>query len=259
MLERSRHPVRWFMAAALLIILLTVAAMATPVLKGSAIRDFGGAKGAPVAVAFFSGDMGFDFGMSGKVGEAIARRGIPVIGFNSAKYFSKHHSRAEVDGIVADAIRLTLARSGARRIVLMGQSYGADMVATVAPDLPPDLKARLAAVAMIVPAQTVYFRADPLGFAYRGTPDAQPLEAIRRFDAAPLVCIYGLEEEDSLCPPLLDAGAHVTGLPGGHFLHHDSRRLSDTLLNQLQAADPTILMTGASVPVTASPSDSKSG
>lgn len=239
----SRSSRRGRLARVILLVLGAAAAMAlaAPTLEGGAVRDFGGPASAPVAIAFFSGDMGFRFGMSGKVGKGLAARAIPVIGFSSPRYFGQHRSRAEADRIVADAVRLTLARTGAQRVVLMGQSYGADIVATTAPDLPPDLRARLAAVAMIVPAQTVYFRADPLGFAYHGEPDARPLDALLRFDSAPLVCIYGLEEKDSLCPPLTGTGIHVAGLPGGHFLHHDADRLLVTLVTQLQAADPTIM------------------
>ena len=217
---------------------LAVMAAANPSslsLESSAVRDFGGHRGAPVAVAFFSGDMGFHFGMSGDLAQALADRGMPVIGFSSPKYFGRHRSRAEADAIVADAVRLTLARTGARRLVLVGQSYGADIIATVAADLPPELRARLAAVAMVVPAQSVYFRADPLGFAYRGTPDARPLDTIGRIDAGRLVCIYGVEEEDSLCPPLAARGVAVAGLPGGHFMHHDSDRVVATLLTLLHA------------------------
>lgn len=229
-----------FVAATLSAALLIIAAVAPSSLslERNAVRDFGGARNPSAAVAFFSGDMGFHFGMSGDVAQALAEKGVRVIGFSSPKYFGLRRTRAEATAIVAEAVRDTMKRTGARRVVLMGQSYGADIIATAAPDLPTDLRGRLAAVAMIVPSQSVYFRVDPLGFGYRGTPDARPLSAIRKLDGPPLVCIYGLEEEDSLCPPLTSTRrAHVTGLPGGHFMHHDSGRVVDTLLALLHSSD----------------------
>ncbi|WP_340265952.1 AcvB/VirJ family lysyl-phosphatidylglycerol hydrolase [Sphingobium mellinum] len=238
-MRNGAAPRRLWLWAVMLVGALAIVAAANPSslsLENNAVRDFGGRRNGPLAVAFFSGDMGFHFGMSGDLAERLAATGLPVIGFSSPKYFGQHRSRAEAGRIVADGLRLTLARTGARRVVLVGQSYGADIVATAASALPPDLRARLAAVAMVVPAQSVYFRADPLGFAYRGTPDARPLDTIGEIGARRLVCIYGLEEEDSLCPPLVALGAHVAGLPGGHYMHHDSSRVGDTLLALLRAS-----------------------
>ena len=137
-------------------------------------------------------------------------------------------------------MRETLARTGAKRVVLLGRSYGADIVATTTPDLPADLRARLSAVAMLVPGQSVYFRADPLGFAYMGTPDAKPLAALSAFKDAPLVCLYGTQEEDSLCPPLAKMGAHVLALPGGHFMKHQTAPVIAALLRELHAVEPAI-------------------
>lgn len=209
-------------------------------LERGAIRDFGGPKGAPIAVTFFSGDMGFRSGMNSKIAEALVERGIPVMGFSSIHYFERHRTREQADAIVADALRTTMARTGAQRVILLGRSYGADIVATTTPDLPSDLRSHISAVALLVPGQSVYFRADPLGLAYLGTPDAKPLAALSAFKGAPIVCIYGEEEDDSLCPPLAEAGANVQALPGGHFLKHDNVRVISTLVNALHAAVPAI-------------------
>ncbi len=209
-------------------------------LERGAIRDFGGPKNAPIAVTFFSGDMGFRSGMNSKIAEALVARGIPVMGFSSIHYFERHRTRAEADAIVTNALRQTMARTGTQRVILLGRSYGADIVATVTPDLPADLRSHVAAVALLVPGQSVYFRADPLGIAYLGKPDAKPLATLSAFRDAPIVCIYGEEEDDSLCPPLADAGAHVQALPGGHFLKHDNDRVISSLMNELHAAVPAI-------------------
>lgn len=236
---RIGRPLLW--VSAFVLAAMATLVMGYPALAGDAVQDFGGRRGASTAIAFFSGDMGFSFGMSGKVAKGLAGDGVPVIGFSSPRYFAHRRTLDEANHIVADAVRLTIRRTGAKRIILMGQSYGADIVATTAPNLPIDVRDRLAGVVMIVPAQTVYFRSDPLGLAYHGEPDARPLDGIAHFHAAPLVCIYGVEEEDSLCPPLSGKSVHIVALPGGHFLHHDQDRLLSTLTAQLGAIDPKIL------------------
>lgn len=192
----------------------------------------------PVAAVFFSGDMGFHFGMGADVAGAIAARGVPVLGVSSPVVFARHRTRAETEAIVAGAIRMAMARTGAGRVLLMGQSYGADIVATAAPDLPPDLRSRIVAINLTVPARDVYFRADPSGLAYLGAPDARPLPAMRALDWAPVVCVYGLEEKDSLCPALKGTQARIIGLPGNHYLKRDPARLIAVTLAALRTAAP---------------------
>lgn len=190
-----------------------------------------------VAAVFLSGDMGFRFGMGEKVAAAIAAKGVPVVGVASPVVFAAHRSRTDADAVVAGAVRLALARTGASRVVLMGQSYGADILATTAPDLPPDLRTHILAIDLTVPARDVYFRADPVGLAYLGKPDARPLPAMRRIDWAPVVCVYGLEEKGSLCPSL-EGRAKVIGLTGDHYLNHDAPRLIGTTLRALHDVAP---------------------
>ncbi|KMS50511.1 type IV secretion protein VirJ [Novosphingobium barchaimii LL02] len=235
----------------LLLWLLVLAALAIAVTNAPALHLLGSepvrmfAASGPVragrprlAAVFLSGDMGFNFGMSAPIAQAVADRGIPVVGISSPVVFARHHSRGEAQAVVAGAIRLALSRTGAERILLMGQSYGADIIATAAPDLPPDLRARILAIDLTVPAQDVYFRADPSTLAYLGTPDARPLQALRGVRWAPVVCVYGREETDSLCPGMTGSGARVIGLPGNHHLDHDRAGVIAATLGALRAAVP---------------------
>lgn len=191
------------------------------------LGDFGRTR-TPLALVFFSGDMGLRFGMGPAVTQGLAHD-LPVMGVNSPALFGRHRTRAEVDAVVADAVREALARAHADRIVLVGQSFGSDMLATGLAALPPDLRAKVAAIVLVVPGRTVYFRADPTGFAYRGTPDSYAVDTIRTVSWAPLVCIYGRREPDSLCPLLDRPGVRRIALPGGHFLDNDRDRLIATI------------------------------
>jgi type IV secretory pathway VirJ component len=238
----SSRALRWIGGIALVAsaALLVVAAIAG-FFDRDPIRLFGdfGRGRVPVVALFFSGDLGLRFGMGPHVTQGLAVRGIPVMGVNSPTVFGRHRSRAEVDGLVADAVRGALARAHADRVVLIGQSFGSDVLGTGAARLPADLKSKVAAIVLVVPGQTVFFRADPTSLAYRGTPDAQALDAARTLSWAPLTCIYGARETDSLCP-LLAAPVKRIALPGGHFLDNDPRRLIATILGALRPVLPGI-------------------
>jgi len=232
---------RWF-AAGLVIAALTAVLTNAPALHllgSEPVRVFPAEhRGTPLAAVFLSGDMGFNFGLSGKVAGALAARGLPVIGVVTPVAFAQHRSAQEAQAIVERALTTAIATTGAQHVILIGESYGADIVATVAPRLPPEQRAHLAAVTLIVPEKDVYFRADPSGLAYLGKPDAQPAPALRLLHAPPLVCIHGLEETESLCPALRGTSARVIGLPGGHYLQHNPARLIATVTTAIDAIVP---------------------
>ncbi|WP_419808175.1 AcvB/VirJ family lysyl-phosphatidylglycerol hydrolase [Sphingomonas sp.] len=189
----------------------------------------------PFAALYLSGDMGLRFGIGPRVAAALAKSGIPVLGLNSPTLFGHHRTRAEVEAIVAQGARETLARTRAPKVVLIGQSFGADMIATALPALPADLRSRVLAAVLVVPGRAVYFRADPLGFAYRGTPDAAPAAALRTVGWTSVLCIQGMKETDSLCPGLAGGAARRVVLPGGHFLQNDDHLVTTTILRVIDA------------------------
>jgi len=180
----------------------------------------------------FSGDMGLRMGMSAYTAKAFNRQGVPVLGVSSSTEFATHKSRADVDSLVARAVRSALARTHAKQVILIGQSFGADIVRVALADFPSALRDKIAAVVLVVPGQTAYFHADPTGLSYRGTPDAGPEEAAK-IDWASILCIRGSEETDSLCPLLKSANVRSITLPGGHFLHRDHAQLGHTIISAL--------------------------
>ncbi|MES3153778.1 AcvB/VirJ family lysyl-phosphatidylglycerol hydrolase [Sphingomonas faeni] len=187
----------------------------------------------PVAVVNFSGDMGLRFLLGASTSRGLTEHGIPVVGITTPALFGRHRTRTELDAIVADGVRTALARTGARRIVVMGQSYGADIVQTGLAALPSDLRTRVAAIVLILPGDTVFYRADPSSLLYdHGTPDSMGATTGNRLTWAPVTCIFGVEETDSLCPLLTQPNARKVAMPGGHNIRHDA----DGLLAHVLAA-----------------------
>ncbi len=183
---------------------------------------------AGTVAVFLSGDSGLKAGMATTVVATLAERGIPVLGVNSLTAFKNGRSPAETRTLVADATRRALEMPGARQVVLIGQSFGADMLQYGVSALPGDLRPRVAQVILTVPGDTVLFTASPGGLL-DGAPDGPALPSASRIGWVPVLCVYGREEETSLCPLLHAANVRVVPLPGGHYLHHDARRLADLI------------------------------
>lgn len=195
----------------------------------------------PIAAVNFSGDMGVRFLLGASTMRGLTEHGITTMAVVTPVLFRRHRTRQEIDAIVADGIRTALARTGARRIVVIGQSFGADIVQTGLANLPKDLRARVAAIVLILPGETVFYRADPSSIEYHGTPDHLGIASARTLTWAPLTCIYGVEEDDSLCPLLRGTGARVIGMPGGHNIRHDEAGLLRHVLSAIAHVTPVPL------------------
>lgn len=226
------------MAALAVLIAVAVGVLATAGFFDRDARSLFAASGprAGVAALYFSGDMGLRFGMGPPTAKALAAHGVPVLGVSSPALFRRHRSRADTDAIVAQAVRDVLKIAGRDKLVLVGQSFGADVLQTGLTALPDALRRRVAGVVLVVPGRDVYFRADPTGLAYRGRPDSDGRTTLRLLTWTPLTCIYGTGEPDSACPGLRLPNATLIGMPGGHFLHRDSAALIAHVLAAVRRA-----------------------
>lgn len=179
------------------------------------------AKSRGLVAVIVSGDMGFRVGMAPRLAARFAADGVPVEGVSSLAYFRTTRTPAEVRTLIADAVRRGLAFGHADRVVLIGQSFGADMVHVGLTGLPADLRAKVAFVGLVVPTDTVYFTASPSELFTFAKPDAEALPTARMLTWVPVTCIHGVLETDSLCPMLHQPNLRGVALPGNHFLHYD--------------------------------------
>jgi type IV secretory pathway VirJ component len=189
-----------------------------------------------VAVALLSGDMGFRMGMGRAVADRLAAQGVPVVGVNTLTYFRIRRTPREAAGLIEAAERRALAVPGTTRLVLVGQSFGADMLQAGLAALPDPLRRRIALVALVVPGATIVYRASPSNLFGLERPEVDGFATARRLDWVPVLCVYGIEERASLCPGLRQPNVRRIGLPGGHPLRRDSDRLYRTLIDAVAGA-----------------------
>lgn len=194
----------------------------------------------PAVAVIFSGDMGFRIGMGPQIARRFVNDGTPVLGVSSLVYFRHERTPADVRALIAEASRKALAFSHAKRLILIGQSFGADMLHVGVTDLPNDLRRKVQMIGLVVPGRSVIYRASPSELFNWATPDAQALPTAMRLTWAPVVCIHGIEETDSLCPELTRPNVKRIALPGGHPLHHDADKLYVALRAEMDATNPPV-------------------
>lgn len=171
-----------------------------------------------LVAVYWSGDMGMRMGSGSGIVESLRARGIPVLSVSSPMLFGRQRDRAFVDREVAASLRAALARSGATKVAVVGSSFGADILGSGLGHLSPDLRRRIASVVLVVPSTDVYFHANPSGIFYWGPNAADPAHTIPLLRGLPVTCIFGTEEDGSLCRDLVMGRARRIPIEDGHFM-----------------------------------------
>jgi type IV secretory pathway VirJ component len=161
------------------------------------------------------------------------------VGLNSLKYFWTERTPEETARDVARLMRHYLAAWNKQRVLLVGYSFGADVLPFVVNRLPADLRARVASVSVLGIDSNASFEvsvADWVGSGAGGPPTLPELAALGHM---PVLCIYGEGEEDSICPALPASGAVTRAQVGkGHHFSGEYGTLADRILAFARSAHP---------------------
>src|SRR6185312_10104739 len=154
-----------------------------------------------------TGDGGWA-GLDQELAARLAADGVSTVGLNSLKYFWTERTPDETARDIARIMQHYLAAWNKQRVLLVGYSFGADVLPFVVNRLPPELRARVATVNLLGVDSNASFEikiAGWVGADDSGPPTRPELSAI---SGTPVLCIYGEGESDSICPDLSKAGGH---------------------------------------------------
>ncbi|WP_165186553.1 virulence factor family protein [Caulobacter soli] len=169
---------------------------------------------------FYSGDGGWasiDRGLA----QGFVKAGVPVVGYDSLRYFwTKRSPQAAADDLAA-VIRHYQAAWGKQRVILAGYSFGADALPVIVQHLPADLRGQVRVVALLgtdATGELEFHPGDWLDVSGRDTYPIAPVLA--SMTNTPVVCVYGAQEHDDACPNF-PAAVRKIGLPGDHHFNGD--------------------------------------
>jgi type IV secretory pathway VirJ component len=169
---------------------------------------------------FFSGDGGWT-NFDGQMADELAKKGITVIGLNSRKYFWDKKTPAQTRDDVTYLIRHYSRVFKKRKILLLGFSFGADVMPFVFNRLPRAIHNRVQAIILMSPSKDTDFEVHlidllnlPSSPREFNVPDEIKLVRAKR-----LICFFGKDEANTCSDELLKANINVTLVDGGH--HYD--------------------------------------
>lgn len=169
---------------------------------------------------FLSGDGGWA-GLAQQVSSALAHDGIPVAGLDSLKYFWKRRTPEETVRAVERVADHYLREWHAEQLVLIGYSFGADVLPQTVAGLRPDLRRRVVGLSLIAPSSVATYEVHVSGWLGVSSPGDPTVPVLERLRGLPMVCIYGDGDPDAVCPVLPQGLARVEKLPGGHHFGGD--------------------------------------
>ncbi len=162
----------------------------------------------------------------------LAAQGISTVGWDSLSYFWSARSPAEAGADLARVIRHYQRIWHKDRVILIGFSFGAEVLPFMANRLPDDLRSQVELVALLSVGRTALFQFHLTDWLDTGRgSDALPeLPQVQALNWTRRLCIYGEEDDQSLCPDLVGSGVDVRKLPGDHHFGEDYAGVAELIL-----------------------------
>lgn len=169
-----------------------------------------------VMAIILSGDGGWrDLDQS--VGQIMQADGIPVVGFDSLRYFWSKRTPDQTAKDLATLIKHYHDAWGVNNVILVGYSFGADVLPATFARLPEATKNRIKLISLLGLSTAADWEITVDGWLGSHGSQATPTGPdVAQLPLAKVQCIYGADEDDSGCPAVATLGGEALKVDGGH-------------------------------------------
>ncbi|HEY6482544.1 MAG TPA: AcvB/VirJ family lysyl-phosphatidylglycerol hydrolase [Steroidobacteraceae bacterium] len=208
-----------------------------PQISDLPVNEVRAAGNSDMLALLMTGDGGWA-GLDQELAARLAAHGIATVGFNSLKYFWTQRTAQQTAKDVARVIRHYLDTWHKQRVLLIGYSFGADVLPFVVNRLPAELKADVASVSLLGFDANASFEIRIADWV--GSEDAGPATRpeVAKLAGVPVLCIYGQAEKDSICPSLASARVTSEQVGTGHHFGGEYDQLADRILAYARNPEP---------------------
>jgi type IV secretory pathway VirJ component len=182
----------------------------------------------------FSGDGGWR-DIDSEVGGYLQTQGIPTVGIDSLRYFWSERKPQEIARDLARIIDTYRRQWGVSNVVLIGYSFGADVIPATFNLLPKADKARIRQISLLALSKEVDYVISVtgwLGVAGEGK-GGNTVDDIGKIDPKLVQCVYGTDEDDDPCLDLKSKGVETVPIDGGHHFDEDYEALGKRIVGSL--------------------------
>ncbi|MGB2682607.1 MAG: AcvB/VirJ family lysyl-phosphatidylglycerol hydrolase [Candidatus Competibacter sp.] len=197
----------------------------------------------PQLAVMLSGDGGWAL-LDRAVTAELANNGLPTVGWDSLSYFWKARQPEETALDLERVLRHYLSLWKKSRIVLIGYSFGADVLPAIVNRLPQELRERIDLVVLLGLSDYASFEFN-LSDWISDQPDKndRPVRPeLEKMSGLKRLCVYGAEEDGAACPKFADLGVIAEKMPGDHHFDEDYQGVARRILDRLPPLPATAAM-----------------
>ena len=185
-----------------------------------------------IFVILLSGDGGWA-NIDKDIGDTLNKRGLPVVGWNSLQYFWREKKPEQASADLARSITHYQKLWKRPRVLLIGFSLGADVLPFMITRLPQPSRAAIADTIFLSLGHKVDFQFHVTDWLGGNNANARPIAPeLAKLVGQPMLCIYGSEDDDTICPEK-PTGLDVQMLPGDHHFDGDYENATTLILEHL--------------------------
>jgi type IV secretory pathway VirJ component len=184
-----------------------------------------------IFAVLYSGDGGWrdlDRSLAG----LLVARGISVVGVDVLRYYWRSKQPDITARDLARIMQHYERKWGDDQVILIGFSFGANVIPFMVNRLPADQRARIKLVTLLSPERTTAFQVSPAGWVGKSADAIIPIEPeLKALSTIRLQCVYGEDEgQDSLCTTATARRFDIIRKPGGHHFDNKYEQLADAII-----------------------------
>jgi type IV secretory pathway VirJ component len=183
----------------------------------------------PLAI-LLTGDGGWA-GLDKGVAAELASHGLPVVGLSTLKYYWQPRTPEQSALDLARVMRHYLAAWKRTRVLLVGYSFGANVLPFMVNRLPAELRDRIAGVSLLGLDVNTSFEIRVAGWLPGSSIGEQPVRPeIEKLQGVPTTCLYGEGEKHDPCADLAGPTMNAREVGKGHHFSGDYAALAAAVL-----------------------------
>ena len=165
---------------------------------------------------------------------ALNAKGISVVGLDSLQYFWSARTADEMGKDMGRMISHYVSAWGKKKVLLIGYSRGADVVPFMVTHLPENVAAQISFIALLGAEHSINFEFRITDWLPGASAPAQyqVVAEVKKLAGRNLMCLYGSDESDTICPELDQKVFKVVKMEGGHHFGGDYQKLAETILSE---------------------------
>ncbi len=173
------------------------------------------------------------------IANTLAQRGIPTVALDSLSYFWKRRTPQETAIAIEKIMAEYLAKWHKRKVILIGYSFGADVLPFIANRISIENREYVALIVLLGIGDTATFEFHLSSWMDADTDDNRlaVLPEVQKMSWAKSICIYGTSDKDANCTSLDVPSVKVIRMSGDHHFDKKYEALVQHILENISGQE----------------------